>query len=95
MTTLADKLKQKLEPLNAVSVTVTDDSHHHAGHAGNPDGKGQTHFTVSVVAEAFAGQSRLARQRMVMDLVQPLWAETTLHALVIKTATPAEAEIRG
>lgn len=90
MTSVQDKLKQKLLALSPTHLMVSDDSHHHAGHAGNPDGKGQTHFTVEIVSEAFRGKSRVQRHRMVMDLARPLWDETTLHALVLKTLTPDE-----
>jgi len=88
MTTLADKLKEKLQVLSPVSVHVTDDSHHHIGHAGNPDGKGQTHFTIEIVSDAFRGKTRVEQHRMVMDVLQPLWAGTSLHAVVLKTLTP-------
>lgn len=88
MQSVADKLKEKLTPLSPLRLVVSDDSAQHAGHVGNPDGAGQTHFTIEIVAAAFVGKSRLERQRMVMDLVQPLWAETTLHALSIKAEPP-------
>jgi BolA protein len=84
MENVADKLKEKLTVLHPSVLKITDDSALHAGHAGNPDGKGQTHFTVEITSDAFAGKSRLERQRIVMDLIQPLWAETTLHAISVK-----------
>ncbi len=92
MQTVADKLKEKLETLNPLRLAVTDDSDKHAGHAGNPDGRGQTHFTIEIVANAFAGKSRLQRHRMVMDLIQPVWNETTLHALSLKAYAPGETQ---
>jgi BolA protein len=91
MENVADKLKEKLAVLHPTVLKVTDDSALHAGHAGNPDGKGQTHFTVEITAGVFAGKSRLERQRLVMDLLQPLWAETTLHALSVKAAAPGDS----
>ena len=90
MTTLADKLKEKLQSLEPVSLNVSDDSHHHIGHVGNPDGKGQTHFTIEIVSEAFRGKSRVERHRMVMAEIQGLWDATSLHAVVLKTLTPDE-----
>ena len=90
MNSVQDKLKQKLAALNPTRLVISDESHKHAGHVGNPDGMGQTHFTAEIVSESFAGKSRVQRHRMVMDLVQPLWAETSLHALNLKTLTPDE-----
>lgn len=82
---IEDKLKAALAPLE---LTITDDSASHAGHAGSRPG-GQSHFTVEIVSEAFAGQSRIARHRLVN---QALAAELTgpIHALVIRAKAPGE-----
>lgn len=90
MDTVADKIKQLLSAIPHTQLSVTDDSHHHIGHAGNPDGKGQTHFSVDITSPAFAGLSRVARQRLVQDALKPLWGATTLHALSIKARVPGE-----
>jgi len=90
MDTIADKIKQALQALPHTRLEVSDDSHHHIGHAGNPDGKGQTHFSVEIVSTSFEGLSRVARQRMVLDRVAPLWGNTSLHAFSIRALTPAE-----
>ena len=66
---------------------VKDQSHLHAGHAGAKSGKG--HFEVTIVSDSFAGQSRLARHRMVYDALGPL-IETDIHALKINAASPSE-----
>jgi BolA protein len=72
-----------------VSLEVTDDSHRHAGHAGNPDGAGGTHYNVAMVAEAFAGQSRVARSRLVHDALAEEFA-SGLHALGLALRAPGE-----
>lgn len=90
MQSVADKLKEKLQVLAPVSLTVSDDSHNHVGHAGNPDGKGQTHFSIEIVSDAFSGKNRVERHRMVMDAIAPLWDVTSLHAVALKTLTPGE-----
>lgn len=90
MTSLADKLKEKLQALAPISLVVNDDSHQHIGHAGNPDGTGQTHFSIEIVSNAFRGKSRVERHRMVMAEIQPLWDGTSLHAVALKTLTPDE-----
>ncbi|MEL6126394.1 MAG: BolA family protein [Pseudomonadota bacterium] len=60
---------------------VIDESHLHAGHAGAPDG-GQSHFRVRMRGEAFAGQSRVARQRAVYAALKEEMAGP-IHALAL------------
>lgn len=67
---------------------VVNDSHHHAGHMGD-DGSGESHFTVAVESAAFAGLSRVARQRLVNHALADLLA-TRIHALVIQARAPGE-----
>ena len=68
---------------------VVDESHLHAGHAGWRQG-GETHFRVTIVADAFEGASRLARHRMVNEALAAELADG-VHALAIRAQTPAEA----
>jgi BolA protein len=75
--------------LNPERLAVVDDSETHRGHAGH-DGSGESHFTVEVVAAAFAGQSRVARQRMVNAALADLLRDK-VHALAIKARAPDEA----
>jgi BolA protein len=73
-------------------LAVIDDSHRHAGHAGaRPEG--ETHFTVEIVAAAFAGRSRVERQRLVYAALADLLRER-VHALALKTLTPEEDRAR-
>lgn len=62
----------------------------HAGHAGARPG-GETHYRLRVVAAAFEGLSRVARQRLVYQALAPEF-ETGLHALSLDLKTPAEIE---
>lgn len=78
-------LKQRFAP---ESLSVTDDSAKHAGHAGARPG-GQTHFTVKIVSEDFRGLNRVARHRAVYAVLQPLFA-AGLHALAIDAKAPGE-----
>jgi BolA protein len=80
------KLSAALAPTRLV---ITDDSAKHAGHAGAREG-GESHFTVDIVSAAFAGQSRVARQRMVYGLLKAEF-DAGLHALALITRTPDEA----
>ena len=67
---------------------VINDSHQHAGHSGH-DGSGESHFTVVIEAAAFAGQSRVARQRMVNRALGDIPGQR-VHALAIRAAAPGE-----
>lgn len=71
-----------IEAFAPSELEITDDSGKHAGHAGaRPEG--ETHYTVKIVSDRFAGLSRVAMQRAVMGALQPEF-ETGLHALSIK-----------
>lgn len=84
---LADALRAALAP---TALDVVDDSHLHAGHAGAREGR---HFTVRIVAVAFAGRSRVARHRLVYDAARSLIAEG-IHALAIEARAPDETPQR-
>lgn len=78
-------LTEKLAPSG---LQVIDDSAKHAGHAG-ARAQGESHFTVKIVSEKFAGANRVARHRMVYDALKPLIDEG-LHALAIDAKAPGE-----
>ena len=67
---------------------VTDDSQKHAGHSGARPG-GETHFTVRIVAAAFAGQGRIARHRAI-HAVLAAELQGGVHALAIEARAPEE-----
>ncbi len=71
-----------------VKFTVTNDSGQHSGHSGD-DGSGESHFTVEIESQAFAGQSRVNRQRMVNKALGDLPGQR-VHALAIKARAPGE-----
>lgn len=48
------------------------------------------HIQVLVVSTKFDGQSRIQRQRMVMDVFGPELKTGEVHALTIRAITPAE-----
>ena len=87
-TTRADRIRNALSALHPSLVTVQDDSSKHAGHMGARPG-GETHYSVLVVADAFAGQGRVARHRMVNAVLDGEFAGG-LHALSLVLRTPAE-----
>ena len=80
--TMRDKIEAKLLSAFAPSsLTVTDDSHHHAGHGGAREG-GETHFSIHIVSSAFAGKSRVEMHRAINALLADEFAER-VHALAI------------
>ncbi|MEO1134767.1 MAG: BolA family protein [Cyanobacteria bacterium J06639_1] len=72
--------------LNATYVYVEDESHLHAGHAGNTGG---SHFRVVVVSPDFAGKLMLKQHRMVYDALAEQM-QGSIHALALKTYTPKQ-----
>ena len=87
---VAERISRKLEAaFSPQSLTVRDDSAKHAGHAGARPG-GETHFEVAITAEAFAGMSRLERQRRVNAVLKEELADR-VHALALKLRAPDEA----
>ena len=83
--TIRDKLTRRFAPER---LDIVDESHRHAGHAG-ARAEGETHFAVTIVAAAFAGASRVARQRLVYaTLAEEL--RDRVHALSLTTLAPGE-----
>lgn len=70
------------------SLAVINDSAQHHGHLGD-DGSGESHFTVEIESAAFAGVSRLQRQRMVNAALGDIPGQR-VHALAIKARAPGE-----
>jgi BolA protein len=70
------------------ALDVINDSASHHGHAGH-DGSGESHFTVVIEAAAFAGLSRLQRQRAVIAALGDIPGQR-VHALAIRARAPGE-----
>ena len=68
---------------------VINDSAKHRGHSGD-DGSGESHFTVAIESEAFAGKSRLERQRMVNASLGDI-PGNRVHDLAIRAFAPGQA----
>jgi BolA protein len=69
---------------------IVDDSAKHRGHAGHRGDEAESHFTVRLTSAAFAGQSRVARQRAVYAALGDLIAPDRIHALAIEARAPGE-----
>ena len=87
---IAHEIEQLLSTAFApTQLAVINDSASHSGHSGD-DGSGESHFTIQIESEAFAGVSRLERQRMVNRALGDIPGER-VHALAIKARAPGEA----
>src|SRR5437868_5953685 len=83
---IRDKLTDAFQPTR---LEVEDDSARHHGHAGARPG-GESHFNVTIEAAAFAGQNKVARQRMVYRALAEELAGP-VHALSVQARAPGEA----
>lgn len=81
-------IEQRLREVFAPeALEISDDSAAHAGHAGAREGKG--HFSVAIVAGAFAGKPLLVRHRLVYEALDELM-KTDIHALSLRALAPDE-----
>lgn len=88
--TTTDRIRSKLQAaLQPQRLAIYNDSHLHAGHHPGAQRGEETHFRVEVVATAFAGESRVARQRRVYGILAEELADT-VHALQVSALTPEE-----
>ena len=77
--TIAKKLSLKFTPSH---LEVIDESAKHSGHAGWREG-GETHFRVRIGSPDFAGKTRLAQHRAVMETLDAE-LKSGVHALAIE-----------
>ena len=83
-----EMLKRLDSALSPTRVELNDDSEQHRGHGGyNP--AGESHFSLTIESPAFAGKSRVERQRMVHQALGDLMRER-VHALSIRALAPGE-----
>lgn len=78
----ADLIKERLQVLEPTSLEIIDESHLHAGHAGNKNGA--SHFRVIIHSPKFQGLSRVAQQRSVFQALEGL-LPYPIHALALST----------
>jgi BolA protein len=83
--TMRGKLTERFAPTRLV---IVDESHRHAGHAGARPA-GETHFAITIVAPAFSGLGRVARQRLVYGTLADELA-SRVHALSLSARAPDE-----
>jgi BolA protein len=89
MGAVADTIRERLQAAFAPErLELVDDSSRHAGHSGAREG-GESHFTVTIVSNAFSGMGRVERQRKVNAALAEVF-QAGLHALSIKALAPEE-----
>ncbi len=93
MNTRDERITVAMQALKPIQLELKNDSHKHAGHVehlGSAGFTGETHYKLTIISDAFTGQSRIDRQRMVMDLLKSEF-KSGLHALEIKAKAPGES----
>jgi BolA protein len=84
--TREDVLRRKLVARFApVQLSIEDESHLHAGHAGAAGGG--SHYRVRIVSEAFRGMTPVARHRLIYATVDDM-LQGEIHALAIEALPP-------
>jgi BolA protein len=84
-TEMLNRLNSALSPTR---IELRDESEAHRGHGGyNP--AGESHFSLAIESPAFAGKSRVERQRLVYAALGDHMKER-VHALSIRATAPEE-----
>jgi BolA protein len=84
----SEMVKRLNSALSPTRLDLVDDSEQHRGHGGyNP--AGESHFSLTIESPAFAGKSRVERQRLVYAALGDLMRER-VHALSIRATAPGE-----
>lgn len=92
---LHEKLTLEFAP---ISLQIVNNSAQHSGHGGVQDFKDkmgagfngpiESHFEIKIISPKFSGIGRLARQRMVLDLIKD--EMKIIHAMSIKALAPED-----
>lgn len=89
--TITGKLSEEFKP---TFLTIKNDSHKHAHHAGirGATNTTESHFQIEIVSDAFEGKSMPTRHRLIYKLLDDELKNKGVHALQMKTKTVAEYE---
>jgi BolA protein len=85
----AEMTRRLTAALQPTRLDLEDQSARHIGHAGH-DARGESHFALTIESAAFAGLTRVARQRLVHAALADVLTER-VHALTIKALAPGDA----
>lgn len=81
-----EEIKTKLTSLKPHFLQVTDESHLHSGHAGNPSGTRESHFKLEIAARQLEHLSKIEQHRLINNLLAEEFKQG-MHALTIKIKT--------
>lgn len=84
-----EQIRTRLSALDPVVIEVIDESAAHRGHPGAAAGGG--HYRLRMVSNQFTGRPKLARHRLVYDLLVDLM-QREIHALTMNLIAPGEVE---
>lgn len=91
---LTESIIQKVQAtFQPTQFAIYNDSHKHAHHASMRGSSNtiESHFRLEIVSPVFAGKAQPARHRLVYGLLkEEMDAPNGVHALQLKTKTPAE-----
>jgi len=85
MTAMAQKIQTALSSLEPTHLEVVNESHQHAGHAGD-DGSGESHWRVVITVPSLAGKPRIAQHRAIHAALGKE-IMSTIHALSLDIST--------
>ncbi len=83
---LISEITQRLQALEPTAIELIDESHLHAGHAGNGGGR---HFKLNITSSHFFEKSPIIRHRLIYQSLADL-IPTKIHALSIQAYAPSE-----
>jgi BolA protein len=83
-----EMIRRLTEALHPARLDLEDQSARHEGHAGH-DGRGESHFSLTIESATFTGQTRVQRQRAIYAALGDLM-QHRVHALTIKATAPGE-----
>lgn len=82
---IGEEMRERLTAaFHPTVLEIVDDSERHRGHAGFQEG-GESHWRVTIEADAFDGMSRVARHRAVHEALGDVVGR--IHALELKLST--------
>ncbi|MGH1419329.1 MAG: BolA family protein [Hyphomicrobiaceae bacterium] len=82
---MRQKLMMELEPTR---LDIANESELHAGHRSSP-GTGESHFRILIVSDKFINKNRVARHRMVNQVLAEELSGR-IHACALQTFAPGE-----
>ena len=82
-----EQMRERLQALQPLLLSIDDDSAKHAGHEGAKGGGG--HYALTIVSPKSDGQTTVARHRMIYVALGDLM-QREIHALSIRAFAPGE-----